>query len=324
MELRLFIQSFLLLTVFGLAITGPASRYNSQYPQNDGSSLETTAATPEITEQQVLELLQEICSKIRDEIHPEIPSRFSELVHSLKRLSHAATARIHSKIQGLCPSSGKLHDIWSDALIMDSSEGSLKLLTEQIIRHEVSTTRANYLLTMIGFSHRPSLGSVRAVLPLLEQSEPQRQALLGSSALIRSHLNLHPENRDSREVKDAVRAILKHLEKNQATGKSQKIIESLKSLQNIGVISDEAVESILRIASDANQKTAVRVAALESIVTRSSETSVTRKCYEIFKNTQEESELRIAAYKICMEGADRQTVQNVISVLKHEQNKQGE
>ena len=175
------------LAVFGLVAAVPRRQVFTDETQNDSG------------EQQVVDILKEICSKSVNDIGADVPRRFNDLVFSLRPLSHAATARINEKIKRseIC-SSQKLQDIWVDALIQDASQGSLRLLTEQINRREVEPSRANYLLTMMAFAHRPSLGAIQSVLPLLEQDEPHRQALLGVSGPHQISPGPAPRKRTSR------------------------------------------------------------------------------------------------------------------------------
>lgn len=310
MELRLP-TLVIALTVFGLVTAVPRRQFISEVETQDDSG-----------EQQVVEILKEICSKSVNDIEADVPRRFNDLVFSLRPLSHAATARIHEKVQRseIC-STQKLQDIWTDALIQDASQGSLQLLAEQIIRREVEPSRASYLLTMMAFAQHPSLEAVQSVLPLLQQEEPQRQALLGVSALIKTHLSQNPENERSAEVKDAVKAIIKYLNKHIKTS-NVKVVVALKALRNIGKIED-ALETIYRLAADQSQKTDVRVAAIQALQGKAGDQQVVRKAMEILKTQHEEAEIRIAAYKVAIEEADESVVRDILKLLRREDNKQG-
>lgn len=274
-----------------------------------------------VADAQLLDLLKDICSEVKDEVRDHVPAKFAELVHSLKSLPRATIARIDRQVHGsgFCASS-KLLDIWNDALIMDASEGSLKLIAEQIVRKEVSPARANYLFTMMAFSRNPTSGAVRAVLPILEEKDVPRQALLGISALIRnSWSGSQPEQ--TPEIRDAVRAIIKYMDRN--IKHQDRVVVALKALQNIGAI-DEAMDKVIRLATDQSYKSGVRVAAIEALRAQAAQPKVTEKCMEIFQNTQESSEIRIAAYKIVIESRDRHFVQRIVQTVRKEENKQGE
>lgn len=312
MELRLS-TVVIALTVFGL-VNSAIPRRHIHDPNED--------RTDDSGEGEVVDILRDICSKSVNDIQPEVPRRFNDLVFSLRPLSHAATARINEKVKRseIC-SSQKLRDIWTDALIQDASQGSLRLLSEAINRGEVEPARANYLLTMMAFAHHPSLGAVQSVLPLLEQEDPQRQALLGASALIKTHLDQHPENEKASEVRDAVKAVLKYLNKNLKSS-SVNVAVALKALRNIGQI-DDALDAIFRLAGDQSQKTEVRVAAIEALQRKAGDERVTRKAMEIFKATHEQAEIRIAAYRIVIQGADESLVRDILVQLAREESKQG-
>lgn len=302
MELRL---ALLVVCVFAAV---------SAVPQRPIGNRQVTAAPADL-----VNLLQQVCSNVEYEVKDVVPAQFAELVHSLKSLPRATIASVHKQVRDaqFC-ASGKLADIWNDALIMDASEGSLKLIAEQIIRKEVSASRANYLFTMMAFARNPSAGAVRAVLPILEEREVPRQALLAISALIH---NSRSNGQQTPEVRDAVKAIVKYMERNNKY--QDRVVAALKALQNIGSI-DDAVEKVSQLAADASQKSGVRVAAIEAMRAHAADPQVRNKCINIFQNTQESSEVRIAAYKICVASNDRQTVRTIVQVIRKEENKQGQ
>lgn len=287
----------------------------SAVPQRPIGNRQVTAAPADL-----VNLLQQVCSDVEDEVKPSVPAQFAELVHSLKSLPRSTIASVHKQVRDaqFC-ASGKLADIWNDALIMDASEGSLKLIAEQIIRKEVSASRANYLFTMMAFARNPSPGAVRAVLPILEERDVPRQALLAISALIHNSRS-SGQSHQTPEVRDAVKAIVKYMERNNKY--QDRVVAALKALQNIGSI-DEAVEKVSQLATDASQKSGVRVAAIEAMHAQAADPQVRSKCMNIFQNTQESSEIRIAAYKIAVASNDRQTVRTIVQVIRKEENKQG-
>jgi len=315
MELRL--TALLALCVFFGAVSAahvPSRRQqiNERHQQQvqHGSQLDS--------ETQLEHLLKELCPQVKDEVKREVPAKFAELVNSLSSLPSASISRLDKKIKdGEFCSSKKLHDIWSDALIMDASEGSLKLMARQIMNKEVSPARANYLLTMMAFAKKPTPGAVRAVLPILEQNDIPRQGLLGISALIKNSWTFNGYQKTP-EIRDAIRAIGKYMTKN--IKNSDRVIVALKALQNIQSI-DDVLEDVLSLASDKSQKTSVRVAAIESL-RGVALPEVRSKVMEIFEKSIETAEVRIAAYKLVIERADKHLVQRIISILKTEENKQ--
>lgn len=302
MELRL--AALLLLACISFASAVPARRSN--------------AAIDPASDDQIVQVLTDICTEVRDEVKDHVPAKFAELVHLLKSLPRATIARIDKQVHdnGFCDS-GKLGHIWHDALIMDASEGSLKLIVEEIIRKDVSPVRANYLYTMMAFVRNPTQGAVRAVLPILEEKEVPRQALLGISALIRNARL----SQETPELRSAVKSIVKYMDKN--SKQQDRVVVALKALQNIGTF-DEALDKVIRLTSDASQKSAVRVAAIEALLNHATNQQVKEKCMEIFQKTKESSEIRIAAYKVAVESRDRQVVQNILQIIRREENKQGE
>ena len=312
MELRL--ASFVAFCVLFASVSAAVPRrHHTVQPQRQTSNYGSL-------DQHLENLLKDLCPRIKDEVTKEVPAKFAELVESLKHLSHSSIAKLDKRIRDkeFC-SSDKLQDMWSDALIMDASEGSLKMMANQIIRKEVSTARANYLLTMMAFAKKPTPGAVGAVLPILEKNDIPRQGLLGISALIQNSWTANGYEKTP-EIRDAIKAIGKYMTKN--IKYSDRVIVALKALQNIQSI-DDVLQDVLDLATDRSHKTAVRVAAIESL-RGVALPEVRSKCMEIFEKYIENTEVRIAAYKLVIERADKPILQRILSILKNEDNKQGE
>lgn len=114
--------------------------------------------------------------------------------------------------------------------------------------------------------------------------------------------------RDHKDAKDKTRAIV-----------------ALKAIRNIGHLDEQAISTILEIATQKNAQTnQLRIVALAALRQVAAHQRVNQKMLDIFRDQQEDSEVRIYAYKVAIEGADRSTVQEIISVLKRETSKQGE
>lgn len=320
MELRLTTLVAFIVLIGAVSAAVPRRHASQQRQQEQLTQRQRHESSPD-SENNIERLLKDLCPRIKDEVSKEVPAKFAELVNSLSHLSHASISRLDKRIKDgeFCSSTGKLQDLWSDALIMDASEGSLKLMAGQIIRKEVSTARANYLLTMMAFAKKPTPGAVRAVLPILEKNDIPRQGLLGISALIKNSWTANGFEKTP-EIRDAIKAIGKYMTKN--IKHSDRVIVALKALQNIQSI-DDVLDDVLSIASDKSHKTSVRVAAIESL-RGVSLPQVRSKAMEIFEKAIESAEVRIAAYKIVIERADKQSIQRVLSILKNEDNKQGE
>lgn len=271
------------------------------------------------SEEEILQLLRQIDERVKHEITTEAPAKFSQLVAGLKQLPHHVISSIDRKVRSSGSfSSRKIEDLWNDALIMDASEGSLKLVTRQILEDSVSPARKNYLLTMMAFIEKPSAGAVRAVLPLLEQQQAPRQALLGVTALMR---NAHKQqNLPEKDVQDAVNAIVKYLKQHESS--PDKVTVALKALQNLQSIS-EALPTIAKLASDSSAKNSVRVAAMDALRDHAARKFVQEKVMAVYNNHQESSEVRIAAYKVLVAHPDQSVIRRILSSLRSEDNKQG-
>jgi hypothetical protein len=278
---------------------------------------------PQVSELQVMTTLREICGMVTDDIRPEVPSKFAELVHSLRHLPQASVARVWNSVSsGSVCSSHKLKDILADALIMDSSEGSIRLLADLILKKSVSPITTNYWLTMLAFANRPTQESIEAAIPLIESNNAPRQALLGVSSMIHNFCNNNEDEDCSNNniVKRAVKAIAKHTGyKCRPSGPNAEddVIVALKSLENIGAVSP-ALEEIFSCVADDSISDHIRVAAIEALDELACDAGVARKMQTIFKNMEHDAEVRIAAYKVLIQCPSPALIQDIFSSLERE------
>lgn len=273
------------------------------------------------SEADILRLLKSLDEQVKDDISTEAPAQFNELVARLGQLEHNVISSIDSQVRSGASSrwsSRKVQDLWNDALIMDASEGSLKLITRQILDSTVASSRKNYLLTMMALIKSPSSGAVRAVLPLLEDKNVERHTILSVSALIANARknNSAPE----KELQHAVNAIIEYLKQHESS--SDKATVALKALHNLHSL-DKEVPLITKFAADGKKAKSVRLAALELLADHAADDFVVKKVEKIYYDAAETAEIRIAAYKVLVSHADTQVVARVVDSLFKEANKQG-
>lgn len=280
-------------------------------------------------EGKVTQIVEDICNNVKDEVKPDVPSQFTELVYSLRSLSYSITSRIWKNIQdGKVCSSKKLKNIFTDALLMDASEGSVKLISEMILNKEVSSTKANYWMTLLAFANRPTEGAIRALLPLVHKPNTPRQVLLGVSSFV--HNFCQDEDVDCNQnptVNEVVRSLTKQLPnqcKETKDDDQDNIVVALRALSNIGdLISSETINNILDCSAEHSNSNAIRVAAIESLEDKACSSKVKQQMTSIFRNQNENTEVRIAAYKTVVECASRSDIQEILSQMQHETSKQG-
>lgn len=275
-------------------------------------------------------LLRDLCQNSIDDLSEDVPGQFNELVHRIRSLDGSRTKAIWRDIKSgaLCAQTTKLQDFFRDALIMDGSQGSIEQLVELINRNEFTTGKVNYGLTMLAFVKEPTLGSIRALVPLLEKSDVPRQGLLGASAMINNFCrSVRGSCHNIQEVKEAVSAIGKHLGyrcKPENPENEDRVIVALKAIRNIGVVAD-IKQTIQECAADRSNPNTIRVAAVQALEGVADDKRVENAMWEILQDDKSDAEVRIAAYKIVMAGQpDRNTINRLKVLLEKEESKQGQ
>uniref|UniRef100_T1KSY0 Vitellogenin domain-containing protein n=1 Tax=Tetranychus urticae TaxID=32264 RepID=T1KSY0_TETUR len=272
---------------------------------------------------QVTNLLKDICSSVENQIEPKVPSQFAELVYHLRNLPSSSTSKLWLAIKrgDICPSVAKLTDLFTDALIMDGSEGSLKIIVELINEGKTAPVTVNYWLTLLAFASSPTEGSIKSLLPLIKNKSLPRQSVLGVSALVHNYCALPDVDCNSSPiVNEVTRTIASRLSYkcSVSPGAEDDTIVALKGLANIApYLSNGEIRSILECSVNSNSLH-VRVTAIETLQSLSCLDSVAPTMMDLFTSTEHDAEIRIAAYKNVIACPSASKIEAIILTLENE------
>lgn len=103
---------------------------------------------------------------------------------------------------------------------------------------------------------------------------------------------------------------------------TDKALVAIKSLRNIGFYTPNAKTILLEMATDKQLKPQIQVTAWAALKEVAQDQQVNRKALDTFQDQSRPDEVRIAAYKVAVEMPRRESIQQIITVLKRETSKQ--
>ncbi|XP_054158579.1 uncharacterized protein LOC128956889 [Oppia nitens] len=246
---------------------------------------------------------------------------FAELIRSLQTASESDVQRLQQSVQSgeLCAQSQQqMQDLITDASALAGSQSATALLVQQSAK--LSAKRRDYLYSLLAFAPKPSVESIKQLIPQLKSESLGKHAILGISGLI--HNARHSRQlRDSRELRqlavEALDSLADRLREQKPTS-----VSVIKAIENIGEIheSPKARDSLKRIARDTNEKESVRVAAIKAL-TESMDAETRRELKQVLAAEHESNEIRLTAYKtIVMSGIERQLLAEIKQLVDNESN----
>ncbi|OTF82535.1 hypothetical protein BLA29_002845, partial [Euroglyphus maynei] len=131
------------------------------------------------TVEQVEQLLQQICSQIKDSVKMQVPELFAQLIHAKHSLSVDDEQRLYEQVQSgqACPSY-KLLDLYLDASALSGTPGSVQVLIQAYEKYqqqhrdeEEILPKFSYLFSLLAFTKTPNVESAQLLLQFLQQEQ---------------------------------------------------------------------------------------------------------------------------------------------------------
>ncbi|XP_054710208.1 apolipophorins-like [Uloborus diversus] len=268
---------------------------------------------PSKREEQTEQALKDLCEASQQDISITVPKKFSAFVYKLKKLPVESLRSLYQRAERICPENSKSRKFFMDAIPLVATSDSAKFMYEMITRNVVTEAESKFWLTSLSFISEPTADIISTFTPLLDGRH--EQALLGVSALIHTFCKSN-DCYQSREVEAAVSKLVQNLGDNCYSAEDKKTILTLKALSNIGIMFDR--QRILTACYKNPQlRTEVRLAAIQAF--RRVSCDVNREdLFNTYRNYNEDSEIRIAAYLAVMNCPTASTVSAVRDVLMTE------
>ncbi|OQV14814.1 Apolipophorins [Hypsibius exemplaris] len=319
------------LTFLSEISTVPQVRKNNDR-QLTGSLQFVLAETPKNTDATLEESLEALCNVTKDDVRPETPALFAELVEGLQAETNctAFDALFTQLVEGeLCSAltSTQRYAIFHDTIPAVGTVCSVKLMSRLLVDGTVDFSEAELWFVSLAFIRDPTKEMIDALVPLLSKTELPRSGYLGISTVTRNYCAFSGA---ACEIAAVETAILQKLnpscDSNEVVNTTlEETVTYIKAIGNLGTSPFAA--GVLQLIVQCRQKpVAVRVAAVEAFRRRncgkSAETTVLST---IFADSTEDVELRVAAYRTlltCPSDSDSVLTKSVQLVAAADENAQ--
>ncbi|XP_052777718.1 uncharacterized protein LOC128215025 [Mya arenaria] len=264
--------------------------------------------------------LTTICDVTSNGVTPETPKMFTSLVLSMKSMSAMDMNVVYKKIKTLklCSSNNKrVIKFFMDAVPMTGTTESVKFMTQLITSGDVSGIEAEMWMTSLAFLQQPSVAMLNEVKDLLKVENLQEKAMLSVSSLVHSVCRNNPACENYIEVKKIISLLESKIAPScSISGDYKMSLLALRAIGNAG-FGTNAISTLEKCFRRTENPIEIRLSAIEAFrrIPCSTDKPI---LFEILGNTEEDSEVRIAAYKSIMECASDETISKVKIVLSKE------
>ncbi|CAH1773813.1 unnamed protein product [Owenia fusiformis] len=262
--------------------------------------------------------LREICQATSSDVRPETPRLFTELVYIMRKLNNFGLKNLQ-KIATNGKPCQQARKYFFDALPMAGSSASIKLMKTLLITGEVTGLEADAWLTVMAFVQNPTQEMIDELQDIVSSPKTSKKAMLSVSTMIYNFCKNNGNCKSNGAVREVIRVFEENLNGDcrfNNAEEREKVILSLRALGNAGQ-SVNAISLLNRCAMGRNSMD-IRVAAIDAF--RRMDCSEGRtELMNLFKNTEEDSELRIGAYLAVIQCPTVDIIEEVKTVLESEE-----
>ncbi|XP_030016477.1 uncharacterized protein LOC115437389 [Sphaeramia orbicularis] len=271
------------------------------------------------TPQQASHTIRMLCSLMDQQ---QISQEFLQLVFLLRDLTFSQLKTLWQE------SSFKCRNDWQpllDALPACGSENCILLLTDLMRNEELEDEHAQSVLTTIALMPHPSPQILASVNALLEVPKVRSRALLTGSSLV---YQLCHRSQTSCSELPQVQTFIQSLEETLKDGceeqeptQVKELLYALKSVGNAGLWAGAFIPLLTRCAVSPSAALELRLAAVQAFrrIPCSDNRSV---LLQLYRSSQEDPEVRTAAYQQIMRCPDQDLFRTVKETLRNETSSQ--
>lgn len=269
-------------------------------------------------------LVKSLCNQLASESQVPVAQLFTELVHSLRRSSPKEVKAAYANMLGKknCPEMPKTEKMFLDALPQAGSPGAVALMADLIKEEKISKRQSLGWFLSLPLSKFVTAESIKAVLPLVDSVSESPMALLSISGMARRFCT---ENREQCESNSEIQQLSTKFGKllgNKCQNDDLRVISALKAIGNLGVMSQDVLQTINTCIKEDKLPVSTRVAAIEATRNSPCIKPIKEALLDILANKEEDNEVRIAAYLAVMRcpcSASLLRIQSILAVEEYNQ-----
>ncbi|XP_055331690.1 uncharacterized protein LOC129583764 isoform X2 [Paramacrobiotus metropolitanus] len=269
-------------------------------------SLLDTSALPK---QAVPQLLDSLCNSVSDDIRPDTPTAFTDVVQALRMEKNCSNLMeiYRSVVSGsvcsrLAPN--QRQRLLFDAIPAAGTSCAVELMANILREKDYDVDDKDTWFASLSYIKRPEKEMLDTLQPLLRDAKLPRSGYLGISALLQNYCRYH-SGCDRKLIESVENDISRRIDKTcntVAETEQDEQVARLLALGNLNV-SRNTLDTLTRIVRCGKKPSSVRVAALQALRNRNCNrnSQIETELSRISSDVTEDVEVRIASVQRLME-----------------------
>ncbi|KAL2097205.1 hypothetical protein ACEWY4_006412 [Coilia grayii] len=267
--------------------------------------------------QDVIATVRRLCTHMTDQ-----QQQSEQLIHLVVQLRALTLQQLREVWQ---EASFKCRDDWQplmDGLLTCGSEGCVLLLTELLSSREIEQDQSSSLFTAFAFVRHPSPAMIGAINGLLQSREAQPKLVLAGSALVHGLCQQeHIQCNQVPEVQQYIRELKYSMEEAYGAQDLSRMLLIMKAIGNSGLAVVDLIPQLNDCILNHSVPLELRLAAIQAF--RRMPCNANRKVLLLaYQSSQEDTEVRIAAYQQLLRCANPEVFGVIRSTLERETSSQ--
>ncbi|KAK7501815.1 hypothetical protein BaRGS_00006901, partial [Batillaria attramentaria] len=269
-------------------------------------------------------MLRQLCRDTQDDIRPDTPRLFANLVSVMRKVDASGLKSLYSQLEQntLCANNIRTKKFFVDALPMVGTEATVSMMTQMLNSGDVTGMEAEMWMTSLALLQNPTANMLANVKNLLKNKKLADKATMPISTMVHHYCRDNADCSDDMAVKDIMNSFESLIGSSCYANKKNldDVLLGLRAIGNAGHVSS-AVGVVNKCIKRSRNDVEVRVAAAEAF--RRMPCDANRDdAMDTFADTNEDSEVRIAAYLAVMTCPTMDSLDRVKRVLEAETDQQ--
>lgn len=214
--------------------------------------------------------LRHLCDITKDGVEADAAAELDKAVHLMRRIPEQGFKEIYAKVRSkqICPEHNKLRSLYFDAMAFVHEPESVIIMAKELVEGRAKGALAALYSAAFHFVARPNLRAIEALEPLFRSEEPHLSSpKVAAAAMVNKYCRHNPHCYNEAPVRNLAQA-MKHIIEEDLSASSneeseKKSLAAFKSLGNMGVMTRDVTELVLRYMQSEHKKVSNRVAAAQ-------------------------------------------------------------
>lgn len=220
---------------------------------------------------QLEQTLRHLCHITKDGVEADAASELDKAVHLMRRIPEQGFKEIYAKVRSkqICPEHNKLRSLYFDAVAFVHEPESVIIMAKELVEGRATGSLAALYSAAFYLVPRPNMEALQALEPLFRAEEPYlSSAKLAAASMVNKYCRHNPHCYNEAPVRNLPQA-MKHIIENDLSVSNneesqKKALAAFKSLGNMGVMTPEVTDVVLRYMQNEHKKVSNRVAAAQA------------------------------------------------------------